>query len=229
MEVVAHDPGPQTDFLRERAQARDRASGIVLIFDECTSGFRQTFGGLHKLYGVEPDMAMFGKALGNGYAITATIGRARSHGGGADHVHQQHLLDRAHRSDGGTEDARGMERVRSWEQITRIGTAIGERWQALARKYELPLELNGLPALIGFSFKLNDMLKYKTLITQEMLKKGYLAATAVYVCTEHTQPIVDRYFEALDLAVRADQGMRGTAGPSMRCSKGRSVTAASSG
>ena len=47
--------------------------GTVLIFDECTSGFRETFGGLHKKYGVEPDMAMFGKALGNGYAITATI------------------------------------------------------------------------------------------------------------------------------------------------------------
>ena len=57
--------------MRELATRR----GIVLIFDECTSGFRQTFGGLHKLYGVEPDMAMFGKALGNGYAITATIGR----------------------------------------------------------------------------------------------------------------------------------------------------------
>ena len=47
----------------------------MLIFDECTSGFRETFGGLHLKYGVEPDMAMFGKALGNGYAIAATIGR----------------------------------------------------------------------------------------------------------------------------------------------------------
>ena len=49
--------------------------GIVLIFDECTSAFRETFGGLHLKYGVEPDMAMFGKALGNGYAISATIGK----------------------------------------------------------------------------------------------------------------------------------------------------------
>ena len=46
----------------------------MLIFDECTSGFRETFGE-HLKYGVDPDMAMFGKALGNGYAITATIGR----------------------------------------------------------------------------------------------------------------------------------------------------------
>ena len=49
--------------------------GIVLIFDECTSGFRESYGGLHKLYGVNPDIAIFGKALGNGYAITAVVGK----------------------------------------------------------------------------------------------------------------------------------------------------------
>ena len=43
-----------------------------------------------------------------------------------------------------------------------------------------------------------DMLKYKTLITQEMLKKGFLASTSIYVCTEHTQQLVDRYFDVLD-------------------------------
>ena len=50
---------------------------IILIFDECTSGFRQTFGGLHKYYKVEPDLAIFGKAMGNGYAINAVIGKKK--------------------------------------------------------------------------------------------------------------------------------------------------------
>lgn len=73
MEVV-RNVKPEDNFLqRVRKLATD--NNIVLIFDECTSGFRETFGGLHKKYGVEPDMAMFGKALGNGYAITAIIGR----------------------------------------------------------------------------------------------------------------------------------------------------------
>ena len=63
---------PKNNFLNK---VRDIATKkIVLIFDECTSGFRETFGGLHKKYNVEPDIAMFGKALGNGYAITAVIG-----------------------------------------------------------------------------------------------------------------------------------------------------------
>ena len=39
---------------------------IILIFDECSSGFRETYGGLHKKYKINPDMAIFGKTLGNG-------------------------------------------------------------------------------------------------------------------------------------------------------------------
>ena len=46
-----------------------------MIFDECTSGFRSTNGGLHKKFKVNPDIAIFGKALGNGHAITAIIGK----------------------------------------------------------------------------------------------------------------------------------------------------------
>ncbi len=47
----------------------------ILIFDECTSGFRETYGGLHTKYKVFPDMITYGKALGNGYAITAVLGK----------------------------------------------------------------------------------------------------------------------------------------------------------
>ena len=48
---------------------------IVLIFDECTSGFRASYGGIHKLYNINPDILIYGKALGNGYPITAIIGK----------------------------------------------------------------------------------------------------------------------------------------------------------
>ena len=73
MEVQRSVP-PAPGFL-EGVRELCSQNGIVLIFDECTSGFRETFGGLHLKYGVQPDMAMFGKALGNGYAITAVIGK----------------------------------------------------------------------------------------------------------------------------------------------------------
>lgn len=90
-----------------------------------------------------------------------------------------------------------MEREKSWRQITSTGRDIGKRWQSLADKYNLPIEISGLPALVNFGIPLENWLKYKTLITQEMLKKGYLAANSVYVCTEHTEQVLNDYFEAL--------------------------------
>jgi glutamate-1-semialdehyde 2,1-aminomutase len=88
--------------------------------------------------------------------------------------------------------------MRSWETITNTGYEIRNGWQRLADKYELKINHWGLPALTGFSFESNDALKYKTLITQEMLKKGYLAGNSVYVCTEHTPAVVSSFFEQLD-------------------------------
>ena len=71
---VSRNQGPDNNFTKVRKLCNK--NNIILIFDECTSGFRQTYGGLHKFYKVEPDMAMvYGKALGNGYAITAVIGK----------------------------------------------------------------------------------------------------------------------------------------------------------
>ena len=46
-----------------------------MIFDECTSGFRENLGGIHLKYKVDPDILILGKALGNGYAINAILGK----------------------------------------------------------------------------------------------------------------------------------------------------------
>lgn len=196
MEVARND-APVTGFL-ERVRALASARGIVLIFDECTSGFRQTFGGLHKLYGVEPDMAMFGKALGNGYAITGVIGRRSvMEAAQTSFISSTFWTERIGPS-AALKTLEVMERERSWEVITATGRRVGERWQSLAVKHNLPLVLSGLPALVGFAFSLPDMLKYKTLITQEMLKRGILATNLFYACTEHTPEVIDRYFAELD-------------------------------
>ena len=73
MEVIRNFK-PEQNFLKKVRSLANRKN-IILIFDECTTGFRQNFGGIHKTYNVNPDLAVFGKALGNGYAITAVIGK----------------------------------------------------------------------------------------------------------------------------------------------------------
>jgi glutamate-1-semialdehyde 2,1-aminomutase len=197
MMEVSRNQGPSDDFLQGVRQMT-RARGIVLIFDECTSGFRGANGGLHKLYGVEPDMAMFGKALGNGYAITAAIGRREIMEAAQTSFISSTFWTERIGPTAALKTLEVMQRMRSWERITETGLAITARWRALARKYELDMSTNGLPALTGFSINSPRSAAYKTLITQEMLTRGYLAGTSVYVCTEHTPPIVDDYFDAIE-------------------------------
>ena len=194
---VSRNMGPTDGFL-EKVRELATANGIVLIFDECTSGFRQTFGGLHKLYGVEPDMAMFGKAMGNGYAITAILGRREVMEAAQTTFISSTFWTERIGPTAALKTLDVMEREKSWETITATGRGIGERWHALAGRHGLPIQVSGLPALISFTMPVPNVLKYKTYITQEMLKRGYLAATAVYVCTEHTPELVDEYFNEIE-------------------------------
>ncbi|MBK5276970.1 MAG: aminotransferase class III-fold pyridoxal phosphate-dependent enzyme [Desulfuromonadales bacterium] len=194
---VARNMGPEDNFLHKvRQLATER--GIVLIFDECTSGFRETFGGVHKKYGVEPDMAMFGKALGNGYAITATLGRREIMEAAQSTFISSTFWTERIGPTAALKTLEVMEKLQSWETITQTGNQIRQRWQQLADRHGISIAHWGLPALAGFTINSPNALAYKTLITQEMLSKGYLAGTSVYVCTEHTAEVVDCFFKELD-------------------------------
>ena len=194
---VSRSTQPNIKFLRE---VRDLATkkNIVLIFDECTSGFRQCFGGLHKLININPDMAIFGKALGNGYAITAILGR-------------KSIMDSAKKSfisstfwterigpAAALKTLEIMEREKSWKRISYLGEKIFLIWKNLSKKHGLAIDISGLPSLAKFSFKSKNSQIYKTFITQEMLSHKFLAANAVYLSTSHNEKIFKRYSNRLD-------------------------------
>lgn len=195
MEVV-RNKGPQDDFLKKiRAIATE--NNIVLIFDECTSGFRQSYGGIHKTYDVEPDMAVFGKALGNGYAITAILGKkAIMQSAQSTFISSTFWTERIGPA-AALKTLEVMGRIKSWDKITSTGELIADRWIGLARECELQIEVSGIPAISSFSFISEKANLYKTYLTQEMMAKGFLASNLIYVSTAHTPEIVDEYFHFL--------------------------------
>ena len=195
MEVIRNEE-PQNQFL-EKVRELATKNNIVLIFDECTSGFRESYGGIHKVYGVEPDIAVFGKALGNGYAVTAVIGRREIMENAQSSFISSTFWTERIGSTAAIKTLEVMEKEQSWQVISEIGKNISERWNQLGNKYELPLTTSGISAIPSFSFKSESNLSYKTLITQEMLKVGYLATNIVFASTAHTTSIVDGYFDAL--------------------------------
>ena len=188
---------PNSVFLSE-VKNLCRKSGIVLIFDECTSGFRETFGGLHLKYNVTPDIAVYGKALGNGYAISAIVGI-------------EEVMDEALKTFisstfwterigfvAGVKTLAIMEETRSWEKITSIGKSVKKIWRDISKKHDVKLDISGIDAMPGFKFLGESAQQYKTLLTQEMLKNGFLAGSSFYACIAHNEDVLDRYKLKLD-------------------------------
>ena len=194
---VCRNFGPEDNFLQKvRNLCTER--GIVLIFDECTSGFRETFGGLFNKYGVNPDMTIYSKTIANGYALSAVVGRKDiMEAAQGSWISSTFWTERIGPTAALAALAE-MERTKSWEVITKIGLENKKRWQTLADKYGLKIIQWGIPALAGYTFDSPNALAYKTYTTQEMLKKGYLAGNSLYPCLAHTPEILNDYFEKLD-------------------------------
>jgi len=183
---------PADNFLTKVRRLCDE-HGIVLVFDECTSGFRETFGGLHIKYGVQPDIAVFGKTLGNGYAVSAVVGRSDVMQMAQTTFISSTFWTERIGSAAGLKTLEVMEQEKPWDTISEIGIKVRKIWQNLSDDYDLRISIGGLPAISTFSFQSQDAIKFKTYITQEMLKKGFLAGTAFYACTKHTDQILEQY------------------------------------
>lgn len=194
---VCRNFGPENNFL-EKVRNLCTERGVILIFDECTSGFRETFGGLFHKYGVIPDMTIYSKTMANGYALAAVLGRKDiMEAAQGSWISSTFWTERIGPT-AALAAIKEMERIKSWEIITKIGEENKKRWQTLADKYGLEIEQWGIPALAGYSFVGEKRLAYKTFIAQEMLKKGFLAGDCMYTCIAHTPDVIDAYFEALD-------------------------------
>ena len=181
-------------FIRKLASENN----IILIFDECTSGFRETFGGLHKKYDVIPDMMMLGKTLGNGYAITAVLGTEEIMKFAQSTFISSTFWTERIGPAAALKALEIMEKEKSWTKITNIGIEIVDRWEKLGKVYNLPIQISGLPSLAVFTIKSNNWIKYKTFICQEMLKNGFLASNLIYSCIDHKSYVLDQYFDRLE-------------------------------
>ena len=196
MEVV-RNVKPKNGFL-EKVRNLATKKGIVLIFDECTSGFRENFGGLHQKFSIEPDIAMYGKALGNGYAISAVVGKKNVMEAAQKTFISSTFWTERIGPTAALKTLEIMEREKSWNIITSLGNYMQKKWKSISKKHNIDIQVYGLPSISSFSFKHKDSLKFKTFLTQEFLKKGYLASTSFYASTAHSENIIDDYSVVLE-------------------------------
>lgn len=196
MEPIRNDD-PLPGYLEEIRSICD-TKGILLVFDEVSSGFRLCAGGSHLKLGVNPDIAVFAKAMTNGYPVSAIIGKREV---------MQAAQDTFISSTFWTERvalAAAVKAIDCYQKYgvdkvqAHVGQAAKDGWLRLAEKHGLNIHISGILPMIHFSFEYDNPLAFKTYFTQEMLKEGFLAATGLYASLAHTDEIIGKYLEAVD-------------------------------
>jgi glutamate-1-semialdehyde aminotransferase len=196
MEPV-RDQEPEQGFL-EGVREIASQSRAVLVLDEITSGFRLNIGGAHLIYGVEPDIAVFAKAIGNGYPMAAVVGRSD-----VMEAAQSTFISSTNWTEkiGPAAALATIKKFRAknvHEHLIGTGKAVQEGWKEASLKYGLDIHSSGIYPLGHFSFVHEEPLILKTLFTQLMLERGFLATTAFYASYAHREGHVKDYFEAVN-------------------------------
>lgn len=189
-----------------------RRAGAILIFDEMITGFRWDVGGAQHVYGITPDLATFGKALANGFALSALVGRRElmELGGLQHHRERVFLLSTTH----GAEThalAAGIATMHEYRTRPVIETlyARGDRLREGVDRHIRSLELEGRFAVTGRSCSLQfntldaagqPSQAFRTLFLQELLERGILAPSFV-VSYSHGTGDIDATVEAVGQAL----------------------------
>jgi glutamate-1-semialdehyde 2,1-aminomutase len=192
MMEVMRSVEPKAGYL-EAVREKCSKNNIVLIFDECTSGFRETYGGLHLKFGIMPDMATFGKALGNGFAITALLGCDSVMSSANETFISSTFWSERIGYVAALATLEEMEKLESWKRISSTGSQMREIWKKTFESAGLKIEISGIPALSAHSIQGSDGNILKTLITQEMLKRNILASNIFYPSIAHKEIHLEKY------------------------------------
>ena len=187
---------PQHGFLEEVRQIATEI-GAVLIFDEVTSGFRMNTGGIHLLYGTNPDMAVFAKGMGNGYPMAAVIGI-----GEVMQSAQKSFISSTYWTErigpvAALATLRKHRRCKVADHLIATGEQVKNAWKSAADHAGLTISLEGIAPLAHFSFVHEQALLIRTLFTQLMLGKGFLAGNSFYAMYAHTEENVASYGAAV--------------------------------
>jgi len=187
-------PSPQ--FLENIRQLADDI-GAVLIFDEITVGFRLNTGGVHLELGVLPDIAIFAKAISNGYPMSVILGRESVMQSAQNTFISSTSWTERIGPTAALATLRKFQELDVAEHLIQIGTRVQEGWQAIADGLQLRIKISGIPPLSHFEFDYPDGLTMRTAFTQLMLERGFLATSSFYVTYAHQTEHVEIYLQAI--------------------------------
>ncbi len=198
LEPVKSKP-PTPEFMRAVRSLAD-TSGAVLIADEITAGFKFAKGGSHLAYGLKPDMAVFSKAMANGYAMAAIIGKKTvMEAAQTTFISSTNWTERLGPA-AAIATIKKLIKTDTAGRLAKVGRSVKKVWEAASAKHGVPIAVGGSDAIASFSFSGVDALALQTLFAQEMLEQGILARNLFFGTLAHTDAHVRQYAKAVDKA-----------------------------
>jgi len=182
----------------ECIQSETSKNGIALIIDEITAGWRLNLGGAHLLYSIEPDISVFAKGISNGYPMAAIIGKKKYMDAAQDSFISSTYWTERIGPTAALATINKMEKYNVQEHLINIGKIIQSGWKTIAEKTGLAINVSSIYPLSHFEFLYDNKLVLKTLFTQEMLERGFLATNSFYCCFAHTEVIVQHYLNTVE-------------------------------
>ncbi len=152
------------------------------------------------MFGVPPDIAVFAKGMSNGYPMAAVIGKSDVMQAAQESFISSTFWTEALGPTAALATIEKMRRVDLASHVRTMGEFVQAGWRDIAARRGVPMEVSGQGALCTFSLQYNpaETAAVKTLLTQEMLDRGFLATTTFYPTLAHTSEIAAEYLAALD-------------------------------
>lgn len=196
MEPIRNDQ-PQPGFLEGVRGIADEI-GAVFIIDEVSAAFRMNSGGAHLVFGIKPDIAVFSKALGNGYPIAAIIGRADIMQAAQSTFISSTMWTERIGPTAALATIKKHKAVDAGKHLVHLGEQIQSGWKEMANKHGLAIEVGGMKPMSHFAFAHEKAQSMKAYFIQLMLERGFLASNLFYAMYAHTEDHVRSYLEGVD-------------------------------
>jgi glutamate-1-semialdehyde 2,1-aminomutase len=187
------DNGPEDEYL-EKVKSVTKKYGAVLIFDEVTSGFRETLGGMYTQTKIIPDMVTFGKAISNGIPMSALLGRKKiMKSFTSTFISSTYWGDKIGPA-AAIATINFMKKKKVGEKIKKLGNELKNVLINAAKRSNLEIVITGRPSLLSYRLNVPNWPLALTFIIIAMLKKGILSNDRIYANYCHT-PIAIKKFE----------------------------------
>ena len=172
--------------------------GAVLLFDEITSGFRMCAGGIHRNYGVYPDLAVFAKSMANGYAMAAVLGTEQvMQAAQSTFISSTNWTDRIGPT-AALATLRKYQREAVAQHIITCGNKVKDIWRNAAQANGIQVRISGLPTLAAFAFETDNPAEWNTRFTINMLREGFLGFRQFKPSLAHDDEAVSLYAIAVE-------------------------------